>query len=359
MRSLLLASVLLLTGCSKSPTVTQTLQEVPATELVASGDRIVYVGKDNALYGLDSAGKHLWRYSTSSVSTKFPPVVTDKIACVYSGTSLVAVSLADGKKKWAYTLEGGVGPGTAGDSYILAQDNNRLALLAAATGKVVKKVTLGGHPSAGVAPAGLLDYCYCVRLGAPPDPEDRFQTQQVAVMSFLVPSMEEMWVQESENGTGLAVSDDLCVFLKSFKNVNGSTTEIQAWDRKSGRAAWDWSPGLKVAAQASRPILSGDTAFLSFTTGLDAFVVGIKDKELWRTPLPINAAGSVVMTPVVRSRELVFVGEENRLVALDPVTGKKKWSADELEGKVAGSPVVADGTVWVATDKKRLYGVKL
>jgi len=356
-RIIILLTALLLTGCSKSPSLTQTLQEVPATELVGRGERIVYTGKDGSLYALDKAGAHKWRYSLTKVSTKYPPVLTDTLACVLSGSSVVGINLADGKKKWSFGLLGAVGPGTAGDAYIVAHGDHQLVLLNSANGKPVKKIGQGAP--AGAAPAGLLDYCYCVKLGPAPDPDDRFQVQKVDICAYLVPSLEEMWVQSSEQGPSLTVNDDLVVFLKSFKNVNGTTTEAQAWNRKSGRSAFTWSAGLKAATQAYRPALAGETAFVSVTTGLDAFVVGVKDKELWRTPLPINAAGSVVMTPTARSRELVFVGEENRLVALDPATGKKKWAADEFEGKVVGSPVVLDGTVYVATDKKKLYGVKL
>lgn len=357
MRIIILLTVLLLTGCSKSPSLTQTLQEVPATELVSRGDRIVYTGKDGALYAMDKTGAHKWKYSLTRVSTRYPPVVTETLVCVLSGSSLVGLNLSDGKKKWSFGLMGAVGPGTAGDAYIVAQGDRQLVLLNSANGKPVKKI--GHGVPAGAAPVGLSDYACCVKLGPPPDPDDRLAVQMVSVHAYLVPSLEEMWVQDSEQGPSLTVSDDLVVFLKNIRMSTGSTTEAQAWDRKSGRKAFTWASGTKAMVTAYRPELAGETAFFSFTTGLDAFVVAMKDKELWRTQLPINAAGSVVVTPVARTRELVFVGEENRLVALDAATGKKKWAADEFEGKVVGSPVVLDGTVYVATDKKRLYGVKL
>lgn len=81
---------------------------------------------------------------------------------------------------------------------------------------------------------------------------------------------------------------------------------------------------------------------------------GATGKTVWRVPRPVPASwSSPVVLDTPRGPQLVLNGKP-WVISYHPDDGTELWRAEVLDGDVAASAAIADGTIYVANDQARL-----
>jgi outer membrane protein assembly factor BamB len=136
---------------------------------------------------------------------------------------------------------------------------------------------------------------------------------------------------------------------------------VYCYDLK-GRELWHRDLGLQEHewGYASSPILHGDLCFLNFGPGTNEFVVALDKRSgeiVWRYDLPKPTAeqlkqdqdlrGSWSTPLVIRSgrRDELVLTVPDRVLALEPRSGKTLWSCEGLGSLVYSSPMWGDGVL--------------
>ena len=123
-----------------------------------------------------------------------------------------------------------------------------------------------------------------------------------------------------------------------------------------------------------QPVLAGGRLLLTSTRGQVLCLDAVNGRTLWHVRLPESVRASGVAddnafyvasgSPYVTAPHMMGYAQTRtirrgagpgHLYALSLLSGKILWSA-EVPGPVLGSPVLADGTLWVATGNARLAG---
>lgn len=125
----------------------------------------------------------------------------------------------------------------------------------------------------------------------------------------------------------------------------GHGGRLIATDLKSGERLWS----LNVASTQA-PVIAGDTVFVVDTTGQLLAVTRRDGKIIWSVKLPGTSTWS---GPTLAGNHLWLASNHGQLVGVDPVTGRV-ISQLGLDDPVYIAPVVADGRMYVLTDKARL-----
>lgn len=118
------------------------------------------------------------------------------------------------------------------------------------------------------------------------------------------------------------------------------------WSKKMG-------PFRDEFGASSSPVLVDNMVVLNEDHDLDSFLIALRQDDgetLWRTPR--DGFTRSYATPVVWNaggRKLLVVAGSLQLVAYDLATGEPLWSLDGFARIVNTTPVVADGTLFVAT----------
>jgi outer membrane protein assembly factor BamB len=132
----------------------------------------------------------------------------------------------------------------------------------------------------------------------------------------------------------------------------------QLWHRDLGKQDHEWGYG-------GSPVIHGDLVFVQFGPGSRNFVVALDKKTgatAWHASENVmepaerfdgfagrkgQPMGAFTAPIVVRTsqREELIVSQPNRLVALDPKTGKELWSCAGLNPLVYASPIFGEGVV--------------
>jgi outer membrane protein assembly factor BamB len=132
----------------------------------------------------------------------------------------------------------------------------------------------------------------------------------------------------------------------------------QVWRRDLGQQKHTWGYG-------SSPVIHGDRVYLNFGPGARAFLIALdknSGKTLWQVDLPPGQGSKfanwsaedmygswstplVIKTSAAGDREELIASLPQRVIALDPGTGKTLWKCDGMGDLVYPSPVFADGIV--------------
>ncbi|MES9874077.1 MAG: PQQ-binding-like beta-propeller repeat protein [Candidatus Sedimenticola sp. 20ELBAFRAG] len=130
--------------------------------------------------------------------------------------------------------------------------------------------------------------------------------------------------------------------------LNGDAT-LESWDVAAGERLWH--KPLPDSA-VFRPRISGDTLISCGRSHLACFRAG-DGEQLWSYQPEFQLG-----VPVV-SDQSVFLGEGNRLLALDIATGKIQWSFPiNPKARIAYAPVVSDGVVYLGPGDGLLYAIR-
>jgi len=98
--------------------------------------------------------------------------------------------------------------------------------------------------------------------------------------------------------------------------------------------------------------VTGDTLYVGSDNKLVAVDLQSQQKR-WE----FEAEGVVSSSPALVDTTIYVGSEDGRLYAVDAATGEKLW--DVLTGgKITASPAVADGTVYISSHDGNLYAIK-
>lgn len=138
----------------------------------------------------------------------------------------------------------------------------------------------------------------------------------------------------------------------------GHGGRMVALDLPSGQRVWE-----RNFAGVSTPWVAGDWVFALTVDGQLVAVARGDGRVRWVTQLPQfrrmkSKRGDVRwFGPVLASDRLWVTGSTGRLVWIDPQTGEPGGEI-ELEDEIYLPPVIADGTIYVLTDKGRLIALR-
>lgn len=125
----------------------------------------------------------------------------------------------------------------------------------------------------------------------------------------------------------------------------GHGGRLIATEIKSGERLWS----LNLAGTQA-PVIAGDTLFVVDTTGQLHAITRRDGKVIWTVKLPGSSTWS---GPTLAGNHLWLVSNNGQLVGVDPMTGRIA-TQQNLDAPVYIAPVVADGRMYVLTDKARL-----
>jgi len=325
-------------------------------------DGTVYVGsQDSKLYALDAAtGAKRWEYKTGSWVESSPAVVN---GVVYFGSNdgrLYALDAQSGEKLWDFrakyfiksspAVADGVVYFGAGDYYVYALDAVKGEKLwdFEAKGVVSSSPTVAN----GIVYIGSgRSFCYALH----------------ALDGRLRLHFKSYYPVYSSP----AVSDEIVYFSNSRGHlyaVDGNARNwlweheikpywIQLWafglplPTPPPQSGFLWRLELGKTANSS-PVVTDDTLYV----GSDNKLVAI-DLESYQKCWEFETEGMVRSSPALVDTTIYVGSEDGRLYAVDATTGEKLW--DILTGdKITSSPAVADGTVYISSHDGNLYAIE-
>lgn len=146
--------------------------------------------------------------------------------------------------------------------------------------------------------------------------------------------------------TPAADDERVYVFFGSYGMLCYSRDGDLLWKRVLG-------PFQDEFGASSSPVLVGDLVVLNEDHDVNSFLIAL-DREtgetVWEVPRPGFTRS--YSTPVVwehHGRTELVVAGALQLIGYDPETGAKRWTLDGLARIVNTTPVVSDGTLYVAT----------
>ena len=139
---------------------------------------------------------------------------------------------------------------------------------------------------------------------------------------------------------------DGIVYAGAGVAYQGKRRGFYALDLQTGKELWSTQGG------GSSPAIAYDLAFTASPQGLFCYDLKLK-KQKWKYD---EVRGSYVyMAPGVADG-IVYATVGSKLHAVDAKTGKGQW-VFEAESRILPTPVIANGVVYVATTKGRLYAL--
>jgi outer membrane protein assembly factor BamB len=153
----------------------------------------------------------------------------------------------------------------------------------------------------------------------------------------------ESWAQP------VADSQCKCLYVTSMDH------SIYALDPANGNLIW--RSGDLGGAMVGTPALDETTGTLYVGT-FDKQMLAINTQDgsvVWRFP----TAGWVWSGPALSTERLYFGDLDGNFYAVDAANGKIVWqlTPDQLDGAIAGTPLVLDNTIYFTTESGSLYAV--
>lgn len=186
---------------------------------------------------------------------------------------------------------------------------------------------------------------------------------------FVVNSESELFALSAENGAQLWTSRGLPEGASVLSNVSpavsGNTLvvsyasgEVVALDINSGQQRWTDSvtggavgPSLTTIGDAARPVIVDGVVFAASRAGR-IIATNLKSGDrVWSRDI------RAVQTPWVAGSSVFVVDTNSRMYALDRKSGKVKWTTTLPAAKGWSGPTLAGGKLWVASNKGLLVGV--
>ncbi len=186
---------------------------------------------------------------------------------------------------------------------------------------------------------------------------------------FVVNTDSELFALSGETGDQLWRSRGLPEGAEVLSNVSPAVSgdtlvvsypsgDISALDVKSGQQRWTNSvsggvigSSITAIGDAARPVIDGGVVFAGSRTGRLVATSLNKGERVWS--LDIRAA----QTPWVAGDAVFVVDINSRLYALNRKTGKTRWVTTLPAAKTWSGPTLAGGKLWLASNKGLLVGV--
>jgi outer membrane protein assembly factor BamB len=270
-----------------------------------------------------------WRYDAGSL-LEFPPVVGDGRAYVGTNRGLaVAIDTSDGRQVWSTKLAGQIAssPALTRDRVLFTTTRGRLVSLGREDGVRRWSVRIGSSSES--SPLVIGDSAYVGTLDGD-------------VLRVRVATGETVWRARAagEVKASLAEAGPNVV-------VGDYAGRVTAFAKRTGARVWQVaSPG---------PRLRGSGRFYGGpAVAYGRVVVGnVNNRVVVQAATGARAwvrtLGDFVYSSPAVSEQRVFVGSyDQKLYALDAVTGRVRWSFDAGE-RISGSPSVIGRLVYVST----------
>ncbi len=328
----------------------------------AVADGSVYVGsQDSKLYALDAAtGAKRWEYKTGSWVESSPAIVN---GVVYFGSNdgrLYALDAHSGEKLWDFKVKYAIrsSPAVADGVVYFGAGDYRVYALDAVTGeKLWDFETKGSVSSSPTVANGIVyvgsvsDFCYALHAL---DGRLRLHFKsRYSVFSSPAVSGEIVYFTNS-NGYLYAVDGNARSWLREHE-IKPYWVQLWAFGlplpTPPPQSGFLWSLKLGRTANSS-PVVTDDTLYV----GSDNKLVAV-DLQSYKKRWEFETDGVVSSSPALAGTTIYVGSGDGRLYALDAATGEKLW--DILTGgKITSSPAVTDGTVYISSHDGNLYAIK-
>lgn len=306
---------------------------------------------------LNGAVHQVWTASGGEGSSKAgrlmaSPIVYDgRVYTLDAAATVSAFGLGGGKVFSVSTIPetenggGGHGGGLAADNgrVYVANGYGLVAALEPQSGKAIWTKNLGGPIRAAPTAAG-----------------DRVFVTTIQGKFFCLNGADgaELWVARGlpqpaslTISTSPAVSGDIVV----VPYPSGDVTALKVSD---GTPVWTenlartrQTSQLASMSDAARPAIDGDIVFAVGHAGRMLATNTKTGERVWS----INVPGT--QAPWVAGDTVYVVDTEGKVMALARADGKTRWTAQLPESKTWSGPVLAGGTLWLASNKGKLIGV--
>jgi outer membrane protein assembly factor BamB len=279
---------------------------------------------------------------------------------------IVALDLATGAVRWRVPTDKPVrgGVAAAGDTVTAVQIDGNVLALDAATGAVRWRYAMsnGLTPQAGAAFASVSTDGGDFLVG---------HQRHVAALSKGAPQ----WVADpvpdgvdSQSAAALAIGGDLVI--GTFNRWAGG---VMAWDRATGKRAWQYQTEDTVGINAS-PVIGDDQVFVA-TAADKVIALDLAGQLRWQVdldPAGFDWGNATIGTPAYAHGIVVVPTLYRDLVALDAVTGAELWRHAGTAGPLrethyrgagqpgyAASPLVTGDIVWAVDTSGLLAALDL
>ncbi len=299
------------------------VKKVSEDELVIGGgiayfsERLFVTNGFNEVLSLDAnTGEILWRREIVSPSRAAPTIMDDRVFISTMDNRLIALQASNGEILWDYAglsesagLVGSASPAANRDIVVPVFSSGEVTALRIANGSVAWSDNLSTLRNFGGL-SGISDI-----TGMP-----IIDKGLVIVMSF--------------NGRMVAIDER-----------NGQ----RAWQRDIGGSETPWVAGNHIFVLTNENelvSLQRDSGAIRWVIQLPKYL-DEEDKDG-----PIKWRG-----PVLAGDRIILAGSYGRVLEVDPVNGTytKSW---EIDGSVAVSPVIASDTLYLLTERGRLYAYR-
>jgi outer membrane protein assembly factor BamB len=274
--------------------------------LAADGGRIYAATGYGYIVAFDAAdGRKLWEKNVESPVRTSPTAAAERVFAVTRDGRVYCLSGSDGTELWSFrgmeeraSLLTNASPAVEGDLVVVPYPSGELVALRVTDGKAVWSESLA---------------------------RTRTGSSMAAMADAARPAIE--------GGTVFAV---------------GHGGRMVATSQKTGERMWSLTvPSLQA------PWVAGDAVFVVDTSGQLMAVTRRDGKIMWTTKLPGTHTWS---GPVLAGNRLWLTSNKGTLIAVDASTGKVDTSQD-LGAPIYIAPVVAQGRMYVLTDKARLIAL--
>ncbi len=320
---------------------------------------IVYDGR---VYTLDAAarvtafaltgGSSIWRSDVTPEKEKSEKGYGGGIAAdngrIYAATgfgTVVALDAVSGKKLWEKSLGVPIrsSPTAAAERVFVSTTEGRFVCLNGADGTEVwsfrglpEKTSIISNPSPAVD-------CDIVVVPYPSG----------EIVALRVSNGQQVW-QESlartRSASAIASMSDAArpAMDSGVVYAVGHGGRMIATQQKTGERLWSINvPGTQT------PMVAGESVFVVDTTGQLLAITRREGKIQWTTKLPGSSTWS---GPTLAGGLLWVASNKGQLVAVEATTGKVV-STQDLGGPVYIAPVVAQGRMFILTDKAKLIAL--
>ncbi len=326
-------------------------------------DGIVYVGSsDSKLYALDAAtGVKRWEYKTGSWVESSPAIVNGVVYFGSNDSRLYALDAHTGEKLWDFKTSYPIAssPAVADGTVYFGSDDYRVYALDAVKGTKLWDFKTNGYVTSSPTVANGIVYTgsgssFCYALHARNGKLRLHFKAHYPVFSSPAVSDETVYFVNS-NGYLYAVNGNARTWPREHEI---KPFWIQAWlfgvpgiSAPPPQSGFLW--GLRVGRiTSSSPVVANDTLYIGSENKLVAIDLENRQKR-WE----FEAEGAIRSSPALAGTTIYVGSEDGRLYAVDATTGEKLW--DILTGGlITSSPAVANGMIYISSHDGNLYAIK-
>lgn len=274
--------------------------------IAADSGRIYAATGFGTVVALDAtSGAKLWESALGVPVRSSPTAAADRVFVVTTDGRFVCLNGADGKEVWSFrglpektSIISNPSPAVEGDVVIVPYPSGDVVALRVSNGQQVWQESLARQRSASA-----------------------------------VASMSDVARPAVDNGVVFSV---------------GHAGRMIASQQRTGERLWSLNvPGTQT------PWVAGDNVFVVDTTGQLLAVTRRDGKIQWSTKL---ASGVTWSGPVLAGGQLWLASSKGQLISVEAETGKQVASQD-LGAPIYIAPVVAQGRMFILTDKAKLIAL--